>query len=557
MPTGTTVLGKTEARLFTPPLPHHCDEWGELLEEFTDGPSAIKFAEDILGITLFPWQRWLLNHALEITDGGLYRFRIILVMVARQNGKTTVENILALWHMYALRTGLVIGTAQNLDRSEEAWKDCLALAEMHDDLNDMIEERNFGHPKYFNLDNGCEYRVAAASRRGGRGFSGDLILLDELREHQSWDSWSSVTNTMNARPLAQAWAFSNAGDALSVVIRYQRALAHRELGWPDGDDDAELLGADSDVFDGIPDDLLPEGWDEVTTGFFEWSAPPMAKRHDIEALSWANPSLNHQEIVFNCPTTRTLLSQLRTTPPLEYDMEVLCRFVPSETGGPFLEGSWEATYATMDDHEPDEDAEVVVCVEVSSRRDATYISRVTYRTDDKGKRIVLAGISHDQPGTDWVAAELIDSRKSYSAVIIRDEPGSPSLNLAEDLRDMDIGDYLDNKYEDGWPEDVDDESLPIVSWSGSDVQAAHGDIFDMLRDKGIRHLPHRSLDIAATSAEVAMVPGGGFRADIRRSPSDTAALYAIIGGVWGIDHIEDNVSMYETEQVLVIPRRGF
>lgn len=538
----TAILGKTEARIWTKPLAHHINPLtGDILPEYTDGPACIAFARDILGIELFPWQEWLLNHALEITDDGLYRFRIIIVMVARQNGKTTVENILALWHMFALETGLVIGTAQNLDRSEEAWKDCLAMAELDDELNDYIEERNFGHPKYFNLSNGCEYRVAAASRRGGRGFSGDLILLDELREHQSWDSWSSVTNTMNARQLAQAWAFSNAGDLLSVVLRYQRALAHRELGWPDGDEEAEILEG-QDAFEGIDEADLPEGWDEITTGFFEWSAPPGAKRSDMDALAWANPSLNHTEVTFNCPTVRSLLAALRGSPPSEYDQEVLCRFTTGGTGGPFPEGSWDDTGKA--DATLGEDAEILVCVEVSSKRDATFIARAGRYDREDGKDVAVVGISHDYPGTDWVVKTLVETRETYAGIVIRSEAGSPNLNLLEDLRNA--------KLDDG-----SDADLPIVEWTGGEVQAGHGDMFDRLRDRRIEHLPHRGLDVAATSAEPLQNPGGGWRVDIRRSPSDTAPLYATIGACWGLDHVPEQVSMYATEPVFVIQRRGF
>jgi hypothetical protein len=545
----TAVLGKTTPRIYTKPLAAHCNPLtGELLDEYTDGPAAIAFATKILGIALFSWQIWLLNHALELDETNtLYRFRIVLTMVARQNGKTTVENILALWHMYSLESGLVIGTAQNLDRSEEAWKDCLALAELDDELNEMIEERNFGHPKFFNLDNGCEYRVAAASRRGARGFSGDLILLDELREHHSFDSWASVTNTMNARPFAQAFAFSNAGDALGVVLRYQRALAHRELGWPDGDDDAELLGADSDIWAGVDEVDLPDGWDEITTGFFEWSAPPDAKRTDIDALAQANPSLNHSEVTINCPTTRSLLAALRSTPPLEYDMEVLCRFVPGADGGPFPQGTWDATRDP--EATPGEDAEIVVCVEVSSRRDAAFIARAgryerttpsVYQNSD----IAVVGISQDQPGIDWVVKELVDTRDTYKGIVIRSEAGAPTVNLLEDLRNA----KLDNG---------DDARLPIIEWTGPDVQAAHADITDRLSQKAIEHLPHKGMDVAAATAIPLINPGGGWRIDIRRSPTDTAPLYAAIGAVWGMDHLPEAVSIYATRDVRVIQRRGF
>ncbi|QIS20597.1 hypothetical protein [Nocardia terpenica] len=72
------------------------------------------------------------------------------------------------------------------------------------------------------------------------------MLLDELREHQSWDAWGASTKTTLARPHAQVWGFSNAGDSLSVVLRYLRALAHQALGWPDGDADAAALGLAGD-----------------------------------------------------------------------------------------------------------------------------------------------------------------------------------------------------------------------------------------------------------------------------------------------------------------------
>ena len=534
------VVGKTQPRLFTKPLPENCDSTGELRPDRTHGYAAIAFAETMLHMALFPWQRWLLVHALELIPnpdgpGDVYRFRTVIVMVARQNGKTTVEVVLALWHIYALESGTVIGTAQDLANAERAWRDAVALAENDDELAELIPDDGIylGHPKVFTLDNGCEYRIAAASRRGARGFPGDLILLDELREHQNWDSWASVTNTMNARPKAQAWAFSNAGDALSIVLRYLRALAHREMDWPDGDDDAELLtGGEGleDLFAGMDPDELPEGWDELTTGFFEWSAPPTAKRTDMEALSYANPSLNHIEVTQMCPTSRTLVAHMRSDPPLVYDMEVMCRFVPLAEGGPFIEGSWADTVNPQ--AAPADGAKRVVCVEVSSRRDQTYIARAS--TTETG--VAVLGIAMDMPGTDWVRDYLAEHQDSIDAVVIRTEAGSPALTL------------YDNLIEDEDPDLVD----LLVEWKGADVATAHGDMFDRLRDKTIEHLPHKGLDMAATSALPVPAPTGGFRVDIRKSPTDTAALLAGIGAVWGLEHLPDTISMYANEEMLVI-----
>lgn len=545
MPTATAekekVVGCETPRIYTPPLPEHVNPLtGEILPQFTHGPAAIAFAEEMLHMKLFPWQKWLLNHALELVPDPdrpgkwLYRFRTVICMVARQNGKTTVEVVLALWHIYALESGTVIGTAQDLDNAARAWKDAVALAESDDELNELIEDIYLAHPKCLTLANGCEYRIAAAHRRGGRGFPGDLILMDELREQQNWDSWGSVTNTMNARPRAQAWCFSNAGDALSIVLLYLRALAHRDLDWPDGDDDRELIEGEGalDLFGDTEIEDLPEGWDELTTGFFEWSAPPKAKRTDIHALAQSNPSMNHFEVTDNCPTTRTLIAHLRTDPPGTFDMEVMCRFVALAEGGPFPEGAWQGTMKA--DAVPAEDAQKVVCVEVSTRRDHTYIAKAAFKED--GTAVV--GILVDKAGTDWVEKWIKDNESDYDACILRTEAGSPTLTFFDGLSD-------DERVE---PEVID----KLVEWKGADVGTGHSDMLDRVQHKTIEHLPHKPLDKAATSAAVLMQPAGGWRVDIRKSPYDTAPLLAAIGAVWGLEHVPDLVSCYEDEEVFVL-----
>lgn len=505
----------------------------ELTPDTTHGFACIAFAEEVLGVRLFPWQRWLLLHALELEDtedGSVQpRFRYVVVSVGRQNGKTLLMLILALWHIYALDSPTVIGTAQDLANAEKAWGEAVEWAQSDEELEELIEKVNQGHPKFMRLVNGCQYRVAAASRRGGRGFSGDLILLDELREHQTWDSWSAVTNTMNARPKAQAWALTNAGDSLSVVLRYLRAQAHRELGWPDGDGDAEILeGIDEDM-----QEYLDQTADDQVLGWFEWSASPAAKRTDHGAWAQANPSMNHSEIVENCVTERAIAAAMRTNPPSQFEIEVLCRWVTMAEAGPFPEGSWRETLDNTAKADPE--APRMVALAMSWNRGKFYIARAS-RTEDGTP---VAGIAADRAGSDWVIPWLIEHRDTYSGIVIQSN-GAPETSLLDDITNA----TLPN----GEP-----ANLPVIAWAGPDLGSATGLVFDRLDKRRIRHLAHPGLDAAATSASVKVLSQGAWVIDLATSPTDAAPLKAFIGAVWAAETAAPvRRSAYETSELLVV-----
>lgn len=500
------ILGYETPRIFTPPL-------RELTPETTHGFAAIKFAEG-LGINLFPWQRWLLLHALELDpdDDRLYRFRTIIVEVARQNGKTLLMLILALWHIYAKDSRMVIGTAQDLAKSESAWAEAVELAQGDEELADLIEKITLAHPKVLKLVSGAEYRVATASRRGARGFSGDLILLDELREHQSWDSWAAVTKTMMARPRAQAWAFSNAGDVLSIVLRYLRTQAHRDLDWPDGDGDKDVLGE----LDAEMEEFLA-GAGDIPVGFYEWSAAPDSKRTDIDALAQANPSMNHTDIVEDCVTERALMHALRTDPPHIFETECMCRWISMADAGPFPEGSWRETLDNK--ARPVDGGRQLVCVDVSWNRGKTYIARAGH--DEAGEPVV--GIAEDRAGTDWVLGWLIANRDSYEGVVVQAN-GAPVTALIDEIDNAVLPDGQLAE-------------LPLIPWKGTDLSSATAVMFDLLDARKIRHLTHPGLDAAATSASVKVLAQGAWVIDRAKSVTDAAPLQAAIGAVWALETI--------------------
>jgi phage terminase large subunit-like protein len=472
----------------------------------------------VLQLDLFPWQRWLLVHALELLVDGSFRFRNVVVLVARQNGKSTLSQVLSLFFLYVLGTSLVIGTAQDLDVAEEIWQGAVDIVEETPDLDEMKERVvKVNGKKSLELKTGERYKVKAANRRAGRGLSGDLILLDELREHQSWDAWGAITKTTMARPNAQVWALSNAGDATSIVLRYLRKMAHAELGDPDGvnaDDDPAALLADNEEFE--PEDLEVE--EDGTLGLFEWSAPPGCDVADRDGWAMANPSMGHSI------TERTINSACKTDPEWVFRTEVLCQWSDGSLEGPFPPGAWEAG---TDAASQIADEKVKAGVDVSFDRSRAHIT-FAGRT--------AAGVPHvevvaSRAGTDWVKPWL-QERAGIIEGIAGQGRGAPVSGLLEDLKEG---------------------GLPVVEWQGSDLTNGSGAFYDLVRANGVKHLPQPVLDVAAATA-VTKPSGDGWLWDRRNSPTDIGPLIAATAAVWLLNRPVEapTRSKYEDSDLIVV-----
>lgn len=306
-PSRPNLLGKETPRIFTPPL-------RELTPDTSLGFAVIEFSAEVLGIELLPWQKWLLIHALELDESGSFRFRTVVLLVARQNGKTTLMQVLSLFFMYVFGVSLVLGTAQSLDIAEEVWQGAVDIAEGIPQLASEIAKIDLANgKKMLKLVGGERYKVQTASRRGGRGLSGDLVLMDELREQRGWDAWGAITKTTMARANAMVWAASNAGDAGSVVLASLRTSAHMSLGNPDNLVDTNVTEDDPDADDESSDSL----------GIFEWSAAPGCSVWDREGWAQANPSLGYTI------TAAAISAAVKTDPEWVLRTEVLCQWAPN------------------------------------------------------------------------------------------------------------------------------------------------------------------------------------------------------------------------------------
>ncbi|MBE1575055.1 terminase [Amycolatopsis roodepoortensis] len=264
------VLGSTTPRIFTPPLvtgpPGPCGCGCALTPATSYGFKVERFARDTLERPLDPWQRFAAIHAGELLPDGRPRFLQILIIVARQQGKTELLVILVLFWMFMEERRLVLGTSTNLSYAVESWEKAVELAEGCDALAEDIPAngvRRTNGENTLRTIYKTRYKIAASNRKGGRSLTIDRLILDELREHHDWTAWNAAVPATNAVWDAQVYAISNQGDHRSVVLKSLRKSAI---------------------------EFIKTGEGDRRLGLLEWSAPEGSRPTDERALAMANPN---------------------------------------------------------------------------------------------------------------------------------------------------------------------------------------------------------------------------------------------------------------------------
>ena len=244
--------------------------WGLTPPETSYGFDLIDFARDTLATPFDPWQEWLAIHVGELLPDGRPRFRTVLILVARQNGKTTFGEALVLYWLFIERTPLVLGTSTDRSYAKRTWSSiCDAAADnewLNCDLGPKALRLTIGE-EALKTKHDAEYIFAANNGRAGRSTTLHRWLADELREHRTRAAWDSASKAMNAVFDAQTVAITNQGDSESVVLDSLRAPAIQFIETGEGDH---------------------------RLGLFEWSAPDGADPTNVDALAAANSNLGHR-----------------------------------------------------------------------------------------------------------------------------------------------------------------------------------------------------------------------------------------------------------------------
>lgn len=513
-------IGSEEPRIFTPPL-------RELTPDTTLGFEIIEFAREVLGIELLPWQKWFCIHAFEIVDlpdgGWRLRFRTLILLVGRQCGKTTLGTVIALYFLYQLRVGLVLGTAQDVSNAEDIWALCVEMAQANPELAEQISHVWFTNgAKRLQLEGGRDYRVKAANRKAGRGKSADLVLLDELREHQTWEAYAALSKTGLARRNALLLCMSNAGDGTSVVLRHFRLRAHSMLGDPDGI--AAAMGESEPPADA-------GALEDTALGLFEWSAPPDAAIDDPRAWAQGSPALGY---TIEPSAMRAACSD---DPEDVFKTECLCQWVTSAVAPPFPIGAWDA--GRDDSSEIAPDSALWWGVDVSADRLHASIA-VCGRRADGNWHVELAEY---RSGAAWLPGWFQVAAPNYRGGmrVALQSRGAPVASM------MDVVAAVDG--------------VRVIECAGRDVAGWSGRMWDAVAACGpgsrsdavpVFHRTQPALDLAANIAATRPMGDGAWAWDRNKSMEDISPLVAATMALGAATAAEQAPKEYES----VYSKRG-
>lgn len=485
------IRGKTTPRLFTPPL-------RPLNRRTSDGYDVADFAQ-MRGHPFIPWQRWAAIHALELLPGGDYRFRIVIIVVSRQQGKSDLKREVTTWRMFMQPKARILGLAQDLSLAREQWQMCQEAVHETPDLEaEWSHVRNVNGDEMFWLLNGSRYAIKAPNRRAGRGGSNDEVNIDELREHRDWKSWAAVSKTTMARANSQIWCMSNAGDDESVVLNQLR--------------DAALSGRDP------------------TIGLFEWSGfydednDEYCAIDDWQQIAQANPALGY------LVSASAIASAMTSDPPEIYRTEVLCQRVRHLDSAIDMT-AWAAgadPAVTMDSLRK----RLAACFDVAP--DDGHATLAVAAKTPEGK--VRGEIAASWPSAAAARLELPELLERMKPSVIAWYPSGPAASLAPVFRTPR-----------GKPVKLADAAPgrpAYIDLSGGEVCEAHMGLASLVKGRMVLHSDDPLLN-AHLGAASRLKVGDGWRFARKTRPGDTReeddqapkqhvdAAYAFAGAVHG------------------------
>lgn len=438
-----------------------------------------------------PWQRQVWDTALELDADGSWAYRLVVVTVPRQAGKTTAVGPVALHRCLTTPDARCWLTAQRRQDARDTWRDVATRVE-RSPLAPLVDRRlSNGSESLHVTPTGGTFRVFAPVEDALHGKANHLVIVDEA---WAFDAAQGVALEAAIVPTftttgGQLWVVSTAGTGASTWLRrfVDRARA---------DALADRAGPVA-LFDWSLDPALVP---LVSAGIGP-DATPADRAAALDAVAGVHPGAGHtlrRDALDQAAATMTASEFLRAYGNVW--TASADRIVPAH--------EWDA--CAVADWPPPEPGAVALGFDVAvDRRDAAVCA--AWR-DPAGRLRVDVIDAH--PGTSWVVPRVRELAARWRVAEVGHDAAGPALDLADELARS---------------------GTPVSSTTTRQYAAACASFLAAVADRRLAHRGVPALDDAVDAA--ATRPLGDAWAWSRRTSAGTIApLVAATVAAWGLDH---------------------
>ena len=451
----------------------------------TLGPEVADLAE-LAGFPPDPEQRLALDLIFALDSQGKSAAFEFATVVARQNMKTGLFKQAALGWLFLTGQQLIVWSAHEFSTTKEALRDLGTLIDSCSYLSRRLKTIRYANDDpSIELMSGQRIKFKARTKSGGRGLTGDKIVLDEAFALTD-DHMGALMPTLSVRPDPQLLYGSSAG--LS----------------------------DSDVLRGIRD----RGRSGISSrlAYLEWCADRVAcadptcthefGRFDGCALDrrelWAkaNPLLGRTRANGTGLTYEYIQSEREALPPAEFARERLGWWdEPGLVEPAFGPGNWEACHV---DTRPDVPlGALALAVSIDQTHAAIGAAAVA------DGRVHLKPLQHG-PGMGWVVDRLAELQDQHKVDVVVDGRGPAAVLIPL----------------------LEREGISLTVTDTSAVLDACASLFDDVREQRAAHSGYPELDEAVRGA-VKRTVGDRWAWGRRKSTVDISPLEAVTLAAWG------------------------
>lgn len=434
------------------------------------------FLASSYGLTPDPWQQVVLEAWLGERKDGKWSASRCGLAVPRQNGKNGILEVRELYGMVALGEKF-LHSAHEVKTARKAFVRLASFfenARKFPELAAMVKDiRKTNGQEAIILNNGGSVEFVARSKGSARGFTVDVLVMDEAQE-LSDEALEAMLPTISAAPQ---------GNPQTILT-----------GTP------PAPGMNGEVFTRVRDaGVLGKGKRQA---WHEWSIPGPVDVKDREFWYAVNPALGRR---LNVEVIDDELAQMS---PDGFMRERLGMWSLGNGEEIIDAATW------LDTRINPEDAPTVgrvsFALDMTPDRRVIAISACRWHGDEP-RHIELVKHEATSSGVAWVVDWIVERWPTASAVVIDGQ--SPAVTLL--------------------PELISRKVRPTVT-NYADMVKACGLFVDALRDDGITHIEQPALDAAVAGAKKRNIgQGGGWGWDRRTNDVDLSPLVSATLALYG------------------------